>query len=243
MDAAKIRNNYIRISLLLFSLCLFLPAFYHTDSFKPVFSGSLLGIGWLGPIDGHFSWFANLFFFIALLNYKEPNASSFLGFIALAFALSFLAYDKMLMSEAPTYAQITAYGLGYMLWITSIGILPLGQHALATHKSKKASIRLLSSWMILVLCVYSYHYFVGDNSRSSFNSARKSIYKEKCRDSGQTIYEKRGDVKGIYFGPDSGAGLKKVGLFDWRISGSRNLGIKEIDSGLIQFYEKSNERF
>lgn len=238
---STINKKYIHIwiSLILFMVCLALPGFYIREAHEPQLSFYLLIMGWLGPLDGHFSWFANIYFLIALLKYKKPKTSSSLGFIALALALSFLGYEKIIVSEAPTYARITAYGFGYMLWFLSIGILSIGQFSLATNKSKKVTASLLSGWVILVLSLFSFHYFVGDNSQYSIEVGRDSVFEEKCRISGQTIYEKSNDAKGIFFDRDWGDRFAKLAGYWWH-NGGEVLGHGKVNEGLLLFYEKKN---
>lgn len=248
MCAIKSRNIHIWISLIFFAACLALPAFYLREQHQPQMSYGVLILGWLGPLEGQFSWFANVFFLIALLKYRKPETSSIFGFIALAFALSFLVYEEIVVSYESSYGDVTAYGAGYMLWVASIGIFSLGQYSLTADKNEKVTYALLSGWVASVLALYSCHYFIGDDSHYSLEMGRNSIFERKCRDSGQTVYEKASDVKGVFFDPNlTPLFRKRVNFeFDWKNNARAVTGdwyhngdytLLRNNSGSLQFYE------
>ena len=242
MDGQKVKNIHLRISLALFLISLALPGYYIREMYEPQPSLPLLMMGWLGPLDGNFSWFANVFYFIALIKRDKPGKSSFFGFIALLFALSFLGYEKIIVSEAPSYASITAYGLGYTLWVMSIGTLSLGQYCLSVNTSTKVSIKLLSGWFVIVISMYGAHYFVGEASLYSINVSRDSIFEEKCRSSGQKIYRKVNDATGVYVNPDGGVRFKRYSFGDWYTDGGGVQGVSYVNSGHLLFYERNDDR-
>ncbi len=242
MDATRKKPIHLWMSLGLFAVCLALPGYYVKEWHEPHMSLSLLLIGWLGPIDDHYSWFANVFFLIALLKYREPKFSYMFGFIALAFALSFLGHEKILIDGGGGHAWITAYGLGYVLWVASIGILSVGQYSLSIDKSEKVTGALLSGWVLLVLSIYSFHYFIGDNSQYSINVGRDSMFEEKCHISRMNVFKKTSDAKGIFIDPDWGASFKKGDTGNWQHAGVGKLGSSLVNSGLLLFYEKNIDR-
>lgn len=249
MDAYKLKYKYIHIwvSLALFVACLAFPGYYIRESHEPQSAYALLLMGWLGPLDGHFSWYANLFYLIAIIKYKKQKASYVLGFIALLLALSFLGYSKIIVSEAPTYARITGYGWGYYLWITSLGIYSIGQFLLSYSESEniisnKKILAIQSGWISIVFIIFSGHYFIGKDSQYSIQNRRNVVFDEKCRIAEEHIYKKTNDTKGIFFDPDWGARFKEVKPGVWYNNGVGVLGLGKLNSGLIQFYEKKNTR-
>ena len=46
--------------------------------------------------------------------------------VANGLMLSFLLTNKVMVSEAPTYADVAGYGLGYWLWLSSGATLLTG---------------------------------------------------------------------------------------------------------------------
>jgi len=203
-----------------------------------------LMIGWLGPLDLHFSWYANPLYLFALLSAKRPNRSTALGTAALALALSFLFYEKIVVSEAPTYKTIVSYGWGYGLWVTSIAVLVIGQllRAKKVESRKIASISLASCGIIII--VYMAYYFIGDSSLFSIRTERNQEFLKRCASSGAQIYKKTDDVRGIYFDPDWGQRIsfnRKKPNFKY-ISGAGVLGLGQLNSGHILFYETRDRR-
>lgn len=110
-------------SLVLYALALTGPGFYFGSSREPWEAHLLLLVGWLGPVDGHFSWIANPAYLIAHLMYRTREWSFRASAVALLLALSFLLHPTIAVSEAPTYANIVGYGWGYILWVLSIATL------------------------------------------------------------------------------------------------------------------------
>ena len=90
----------------------------------------LLLIGWIGLIMGGgaaISWLANPFIFLSwIFFFKNIRFSIFFSTISFIFALSFLCFDNVITSEAPTFSKITKYKIGYWIWLTSIFIFLIG---------------------------------------------------------------------------------------------------------------------
>lgn len=198
-----------------------------------------LMIGWLGPLDGHFSWYANPLFLLALLSANSPKRSSTLGFLALVIATSFLFHKKIIVSEAPTYKTIMSYGWGYGLWVTSLAVFSVGQ-LLRVRGAGTRQIAIASFYSCsLLLAGYMTYYFVGDNSLFSIRAERDQEFRNRCASSGEQIFKRTNDVRGIFFDPD----------WEWRISSNRNnpnfksidgagvLGLGHLNSGHLLFYE------
>jgi hypothetical protein len=240
----KINNIHIPISLLCYLACLALPGYYIGERFEPQMAYAALMIGWLGPLDGHFSWYANPLFLLALLYANRPQRSSVLGFIALALAISFLFHKKIIVSEAPTYKTIMSYGWGYGLWVTSLAVFSIGQLLRALGaEGRQITIASFSSCSLL-LAGYTTYYFAGDNSLFSIRTERNQEFQKRCASSGERIFKRTNDVRGIFFDPD----------WQWEIFFNRDkpsfkyiggagvLGLGHLNSGHLLFYETRDRK-
>ena len=76
----KIKHKCLWFSLALYATGFAFPAYYIGNTHEPQNSSSLLLMGWLGPLDGHFSWFANLFFLSLYLSIKKKIHPQYLEF-------------------------------------------------------------------------------------------------------------------------------------------------------------------
>lgn len=198
-----------------------------------------LMIGWLGPLDGNFSWYSNPAFLFALLSANRPQRSSVLGFIALALAITFLFHKNIIVSEAPTYKTIMSYGWGYGLWVTSFAVFSVGQLLRALGAEGRQTTMVSFSTCSLLLAGYMTYYFAGENSLSSIRTERDKEFERRCASSGQQIIKRTNDVRGIFFDPD----------WEWYISSNHNnpnfksiggagvLGLGHLNSGHLLFYE------
>ena len=158
------KDIHIKVSIGLFVLSLAFPGYFlsinRDEPTEPAFY--ILLIGWIGILDGHVSWFANLFYFKALHNYRRKKSSSIFGFIALYLALIFLLYDDQMINMVPSYSPISGYGLGYMLWVTSIGLFAFGQYAIEKNIDPMMTKKLLAGWVSLTTVVFTIHYLLSD---------------------------------------------------------------------------------
>ena len=235
----KTNNIHVPISILFYLVCLTLPGYYSGESFKPEMAYSILMLGWLGPLDGQFSWYANLFFLFALRSTNSPQKSSILGFIALALAISFLFSNKILVSEAPTYTTIASYGWGYSLWVTSLAVFSIGQLLRVFGADKRQIIIATFSSCSLLLTGYATYYFVGGNSLHSIRTEREHEFQKLCASSGEKIFKRTNDVQGIYFDPNWNFGVyatREKPNFKY-IGGGNTLGVGYVNSGYLLFYE------
>jgi hypothetical protein len=234
------RNNtaHIWISLLLFCAALLFPAYYIKAWHEPEHSLLLLAIGWLGPLGGYFSWYANLFYLIALLKSRDKTNSSIWAFVSLLLSTSFLAHTSI---ELPDVSyRISAYGLGYMLWISSIGLLLFGQLFSGYKKYRHAYSLAISLWLGVVFFTYLGHYMIGPDSRYSIGIERDSQFNAICKVSYQRIYATVDNVYGIFYDPNWGVRYQNRYDKGWENIGAGVLqgGIGEASS--ISFYETKN---
>ena len=90
----------------------------------------LLLIGWIGVLGGIYAWLANpaiLGAWILIWSRRMRPLAFLCAGAALAFALSFLRVKKMDRDESGEHVErITSYGVGYWIWIASIGTILLG---------------------------------------------------------------------------------------------------------------------
>ncbi len=242
MEEVRSNKAHIWISIALFVTALFLPGYYIREWYEPVYSLHLLAMGWLGPLDGHISWYANVFFLISLLKCKDSTASFLWALLSFFLAVSFLAYDEVIVSEAPSYTKITAYGFGYMLWVASIGILSLGQFLDASKKHGKVYTYSIFAWLAVVSGVYLTHYAVGDDSRYSVATERDTTFSEKCKVSTQQIFGKAEKVHGVFYDPNWGVRYQNKGQKGWWSSGVGVLRNGIRSEGTISFYETRSRK-
>jgi hypothetical protein len=125
----RTRRIILLMSIGLFIISLTQPAFYIDNPHDSASWSNgiiLILIGWLGTISGGgaaFAWIANpLIFFSWFLFFRDLKNSMWTSILATIFAASFLLFDDVVGSEAPTYYTVTAIKLGYWLWLTSIAL-------------------------------------------------------------------------------------------------------------------------
>jgi hypothetical protein len=233
-------NNHIWVSLILFGTSLILPAYYIKETHEPTLSMAHLLLGWLGLLAGYYAWLANPIFLIAVIKFQKPRTSYTLGVVALCLALSFLLHDKIITSEAPTYATITAYGWGYFLWVLSMIVFTAGQYSLTKNRNSKSKLASISVWSISAISVFCLHYFIGENSQFEIEVNRDRIFKEKCLVSGEKVLRKVNDVKGIYFNSYGGGNYEMFEDGSWHHTGGGISGMQILSNGSILFYETKN---
>lgn len=205
----------------------------------------ILGMGWLGLIDLHFSWYANAFLLLSYLNADKTRISAAFGLAAFLLALSFLGYEKIIVSELPSYAEITAYGWGYFLWIMSIGIFAIAQLFLAfSQDSESVNVSRLvliqSVWISVAFGFFSYHYFFKEDSQYSIEAQRKVAFEEICKLSGEHVYRKVQKPKGVFFDPNGGLAIIKDKSGIAHVAGASLLSLSYGKNGRPDFYEVRN---
>lgn len=156
-------------SILLYIACLFFSGFYIRTAQQPYGGASLylLAMGWLGILGGHFSWFANPLYFIAIgIRRKRNGLSLVLSIFSLLLALSFLIHNRIITDEGGGTGAITAYGFGYYLWVISILLLVFSNLNTFTINKTPLSLSniklvLVFQYVILLLstAIFSFHYF------------------------------------------------------------------------------------
>lgn len=195
---------YFLLSVACYLFCLCLPAYYIGEQFQPQRAYAALEAGWLGPLDGHFSWYANLLFLVALLCARRASASATWALLGLLLALSFLFHRRIMVSEAPNYESIVAYGWGYAFWIAALAILTVGQWLRSADKPPAYvdGAALLAG--AAVLLVYVVYYFGADGSLHALRVERERAFESACAGAGERVLRTANDVNGVFFDPDWG---------------------------------------
>jgi hypothetical protein len=139
MNLKKNIPFFISLAFFLFSLT---QVAYKTDysdqSANEASSLLIFLIGWLGIVFIPYGipWLANPLLIIAWILFlrRKIGGPVILSLLASLFSASFLLLDKMPANEAPTYANITAIGLGYWLWLLSCITFFIGTTAIYFNK-------------------------------------------------------------------------------------------------------------
>lgn len=194
---------YKSLSGLIFLLCFVFHAFYTSDTYKAHRMIDLLLFGWLGILLGYLSWLANPFYIFALFS-QNRKITLVLFLIALLFALSFLRKKELLVSEAPSYEPIVAYGPGYFLWILSMGILLIGESLQGIEIQYGSKVLTILLFTILCSICYSAYYFLGDKSIYRLFAQRSYHFNRLCDAVKEEIYQSVQNIKGIYIDDISG---------------------------------------
>lgn len=111
------------LTIILFVLSLFFNAYYidaEETNGQPGISALLLGF--FAIAGSGISWLANPCLVISLVFLKRQNIvrSKIFAVIAVLFGLSFLLFHKVLVNEGGGKSTVTAYGLGYWFWLSSL---------------------------------------------------------------------------------------------------------------------------
>jgi hypothetical protein len=242
------KQYHVVASIILFLAAFFFPGFYHGQPSEPSSSIALLLTGWLGPIAGYFSWYANPLYLLALILRRTKRIALLsLELISLLLALSFLLYRKIIVSEAPTFDLITEYGWGYYFWILAIAVLYFGDLSRDLNAKKKTEGLVPKYNMPLVVGVitilFFLQHFLGVHSQFQVGRRRERVFKEKCNQAGETIYRKYNiAVNGLYFHRAIDGGLYNGvdnGIYSSR--DNEHVAKDMLKKGLIKYYEVDND--
>lgn len=179
----------------LFWLCSlpFLTYTFKTSSYNSnEYTGlGVLMVGWLAPLMLNFAWYSNLFIFYIFIQFFNFKKSLIIATTSLLL-LSHTSYlhDSIMVNENGNTASIYGFGLGYVLWFTSIYILTIavGLRNQEAHPDSKNSRFILYGGIILL---YGNTLFTIIKSTIDYTTA-SSLERQHLLESG-TIY-KRGAV-------------------------------------------------
>ena len=120
----------ISLSILMLLASLTQNTYYLGDHEESVGSFGLIAflLGWMGVFGAGISWLANPFLILSwgLLIFGKLKKSLISSVLALLFSLSFMLFSDIIANEGGGHKDITAYDIGYYLWVSSCGINFLG---------------------------------------------------------------------------------------------------------------------
>lgn len=183
------------VSLVSYSACLFLPAFYVGSSFHIFFGWEALATGW---ISLNLSWFANPLYLASLLTYRIPYVSFWLSLLGLVLALSFLFQLEVPVDSRPTYEGIAAYGYGYMLWLWSFVCLMCARLPLS-FGWRFATKRESGGWALLGCAVFAFPSLNSLGNYRDYIAERTEIFDQYCGLVNEAVYQVLGQIPdGVY---------------------------------------------
>ena len=125
-----IKSTLIILSIIVFIISLFQPAFFIDREDSDAYSNSLflLALGWMSFLGGGFVpfiiWLANPIYVISIfLINKSIKFGIITSLVSILLALIFSNLNSILTSESGSKSKITELGLGFYLWISSFVIL------------------------------------------------------------------------------------------------------------------------
>ena len=125
-----IKSTLIILSIIVFIISLFQPAFFIDREDSDAYSNSLflLALGWMSFLGGGFVpfiiWLANPIYVISIfLINKSIKFGIITSLVPILLALIFANLNSILTSESGSKSKITELGLGFYLWISSFVIL------------------------------------------------------------------------------------------------------------------------
>lgn len=138
----------ISVSIGLYTLALFLPAYLFDSGFS-ISGGDCLKLGWLAPVgvgwvdpEPQLGWYANPLLLVAglLLWRRKWRLAAILEGLALAVGLDSLTLREMLYDEYGASLAVTTLGIGAYFWFASMIVVILGAvagYVLTTGESWK----------------------------------------------------------------------------------------------------------
>lgn len=250
MPALRIEKYLPAISLSLFVTSLTQPAFYmgevQTGHITTFSAYKVLALGWLGPLSGHFAWFANPAYLIAFAIIKaRPAYSRLLAYAAFVLCLSFLLYPRLLVNEGGTTAPIVEYGMGFYLWALAIAVFAYSQarkHRLQTVEHSSSPrwnyyLNYVPLFVIGIIPIFILKIVIVKNSQFSLERERSKLLAELCPTAKADYLEVPRSMKGVFVDPDWGMGVGTDGI----VRGAKGLGISLVHHGKLEFYEAKSD--
>lgn len=120
----------LSISVVFLGISLSQDAYYTGDHRDSLGSSSLVAflLGWMNIAGPGISWLANPALIISYVHHSRGKLKPALYYslAALLLSLTFLLFREIIVSEAGHTGEITGYGLGYWLWLSSISTNVIG---------------------------------------------------------------------------------------------------------------------
>jgi hypothetical protein len=132
------------IAVIIWFCSLALPAHLFTSNHPPLFGYQMLLGGWMAPLVLNFAWYANLFFWYAILRLnfgKAPVISSILALL--------LSFDTFffVVGIVPLSQPIRGYGWGTIFWFLSIFLLLMAVGAKRQEQKKSLNLPRGCNWL------------------------------------------------------------------------------------------------
>lgn len=250
MPTLRIEKYLPAISLFLFVTSLTQPAFYmgevQTGHITTFSAHKVLVLGWLGPLSGHFAWFANPAYLIAFAIIKaRPAYSRFLAYAAFVLCLSFLLYPRLLVNEGGTTAPIVEYGIGFYLWAWAIAVFAYSQarkYRLKTVEHNSSLrwafyLNYVPLFAIGIIPIFILKTVIVENSQFSLERERSRILADICPTAKADYLEVPRPMKGVFVDPDWNMGVGTDSI----VRGAKGLGISLVHHGKLEFYETKSD--
>jgi len=161
---------------------------------------TILLTGWLAPIEifmgsaGCFAWYANFFFFFALISQlhdkRQPAIKTSL--LSVILAIDSIRYNQYLDNEGGSTTPVYGYGVGFILWFSAILLLlssvivksyDLKDIDLKNKKIYKNIVPISICPLLLFLTLVGYFSFNfwlnGNNDEKKFGSSHSVVFKLK----------------------------------------------------------------
>jgi hypothetical protein len=219
--AGRLRAPFLVAGLLLFPLCLVLPA-YHAYEDTPGLMAFLLGP--MGLFDGHFSWFANPVLAAAWIMYwKKKYAPAVTAAVfAMLLAGTFLFADTIVVGSSGNYPYKVLSG--YYLWLGSIAYTAVAA-ALGVVFGEKSesegagidSAGLRAQRYAIGVVLFALPAVLAVAPLVSKSNRTDEAFARLCATAGEKIAGVPGDVEALYFEQVGGLsfGDIKDGKYRW----------------------------
>lgn len=236
---------HIWVSIAIFFICLSFPGYYFGEMAEEKSGLELLLIGWLGS----FFWYANLFYFLSLFPYKKTEISSVLSVLSLLIAISFLGASQVPSGDinGGGNVSISGYGIGYFLWVLSIGIFTIGQILPVKPAKNKPSnfskmVIVQVVWILSSTSIFIYYYKFSQESVHRLLAEREELFINKCEDTDMHIYEHLETSNGVLItinARNDNNGFNKGKDGSWYRKSSDILALNSLlGTHKISFYER-----
>jgi len=159
-------------------LCsLALPAFSDYSG-EMLWGLNILLVGWLGPLNLTFAWFANFFFLVAVARLLCGGTTCYNPVVAFIISLDTLRFTSYPRNEGGAMSIIYGYGPGALLWFLSIALLMIAaglrlKEQARGDKTAGRKLRFTGCAMCLVLLAATAALSVRDRIKANMAERKK----------------------------------------------------------------------
>ena len=128
---ASKRKLVVLAALAAWLACLFLPPLQIADRDSSGWGLAYLLTGWMGPLAGHFEWFANPLLFVAAFALWRGHAkTAFVVALTACLLIMLLPLRGTIYADEGGHRQtIEAFRLGFWLWLAAPALITIGAMA------------------------------------------------------------------------------------------------------------------